>query len=75
MSKTNIFRESKETLAEKLYDMLDDRGCFGDMFLKDEFVECMTFTYEELLELEKMGYIMGGNSKLALHKIKDYLRK
>lgn len=40
MSKTNIFRESKETLAEKLYDMLDDRGCFGDMFLKDEFVEC-----------------------------------
>ena len=42
---------------------------------KDEFVECMTFTYEELLELEKMGYIMGGNSKLALHKIKDYLRK
>ena len=41
----------------------------------DEFVECMTFTYEELLELEKMGYIMGGNSKLALHKIKEYLRK
>lgn len=42
---------------------------------KDEFVECMTFTYEELLELEKMGYIMGVNSKLALHKVKEYLRK
>lgn len=42
---------------------------------KDEFVECMTFTYEELLELEKTGYIMGANSKLALHKIKEYLRK
>lgn len=42
---------------------------------KDEFVECMTFTYDELLELERMGYIMGGNSKLALHKIEKYLRK
>lgn len=41
----------------------------------DEFVECMTFTYEELLELEKMGYIMGVNSKLALNKIEKYLRK
>ena len=42
---------------------------------KDEFVECMTFTYEELYELEKMGYIMGANSKLALHKLKEYLRE
>lgn len=42
---------------------------------KDEFVETMMFTYEELLELEEMGYIMGCNSKLALLKIKKYLRK
>ena len=42
---------------------------------KDEFVECMTFTYEELLELEEMGYICSSNTKLALAKIEKYLRK
>lgn len=42
---------------------------------KDEFVEPMMFTYEELLELERLGYIMGCNSKLALLKIEKYLRK
>ncbi len=40
---------------------------------KDEFVKCMTFTYEELLELDMKGYIMGGNSKLALAKMEKYL--
>ena len=42
---------------------------------KDEFVAPMMFNYEELLELEKLGYIMGCNSKLALLKIEKYLRK
>lgn len=38
---------------------------------KDEFVKYMTFTYDELLELEKDGYISGGNAKLALLRIKE----
>ena len=42
---------------------------------KDEFVETMMFDHEELLELEKMGYIMGCNSKLALRHMEKYLRK
>lgn len=38
---------------------------------KDEFVKYMTFTYDELLELEKYGYISGGNAKLALSRMKE----
>lgn len=41
---------------------------------KDEVVRYMTFYYDELFELENMGYIKGGNAKLALHKSKKYMR-
>ena len=37
---------------------------------KDEMVKYMTFSHDELLELEKMGYISGCNAKLALCRIK-----
>ena len=33
------------------------------------------FNYEELFELEELGYIRGCNSKLALEKSKKYVRK
>ena len=81
--------EAKELI--KLDSFYQDEGCssalneiylglgckknFNQELDKDEFVETMMFTYEELLELEKMGYIMGSNSKLALLKIEKYLRK
>lgn len=42
---------------------------------EDEIIKYMLFNYEELLELEKLGYIKGGNSKLALAKSKKYLKK
>lgn len=41
---------------------------------KDEIIKYMLFKYEELLELEQLGYIKGGNSKLALEKSKTYLK-
>lgn len=41
---------------------------------QDEIVRYMLFHYEELFELEKMGYIKGGNTKLALEKSKKYVR-
>lgn len=41
---------------------------------KDEVVRYMLFNYEELFELENMGYIKGGNTKLALEKSKKYVR-
>ncbi len=41
---------------------------------KDEIIKYMLFNYEELLELEQMGYIKGCNSKLALEKSKTYMK-
>ena len=41
---------------------------------KDEIVKYMTFTYEELLELEKLNYIKSANCKLALVKSKKYMK-
>lgn len=37
----------------------------------DEMIKYMTFTYDELLELENYGYISGCNSKLALCRLKN----
>lgn len=49
----------------KKYDQLLDN---------DEIVRYMLFNYDELFELEKLGYIKGGNAKLALQKSKEYMR-
>ena len=42
---------------------------------KDEIVKYMFFNYGELFELEKLGYIKGCNTKLALEKSKIYINK
>ena len=38
---------------------------------QDEIVRYMTFNYDELLELEKEGYICSSNAKLSLCRIKE----
>ncbi len=42
---------------------------------ENEIIKYMTFTYDELLEIEKMGYLSGSNTKLTLCRVKDYLRR
>ena len=39
----------------------------------NEIIRYTTFTYDELLEIEKMGLISGANTKLMLCRIKNYL--
>lgn len=39
-----------------------------------EIVKYMLFNYDELFELEKLGYIQGSNSKLLLEKSKKYMK-
>jgi len=39
-----------------------------------ELVKYMLFKYDELFELEGLGYIKGGNAKLLLSKSKDYMK-
>ncbi len=41
---------------------------------ENEIIKYMTFTYDELLEIEKTGYLSGANTKLTLCRVKDYLR-
>lgn len=50
--------------VEKKFDQSLDSG---------EFVKYMTFTLDELEELERQGLINGANTKLALAKAKSYL--
>ena len=38
-----------------------------------ELVKYMLFNYDELFELENLGYIKGGNAKLLLEKSKKYM--
>ena len=42
---------------------------------KDEIIKYMTFNYDELNYLNDMNYIMGVNTKLALEKIKKYVKE
>jgi len=42
---------------------------------KDEIIKYMLFTYDEILELERLGYIKGANTKLAITKIKSKIRR
>lgn len=42
---------------------------------EDEIIKYMLFTYDELLELERLGYIKGANTKLAITKIKNKIRR
>lgn len=39
-----------------------------------EIVRYMLFNYDELFELEDLGYIQGGNAKLLLEKSKKYMK-
>ena len=42
---------------------------------ENEIIKYITLTYEELIELEKEGIISGGNTKLALLRVKDYMNR
>lgn len=53
---------------------LDCEKKFEQHLDKDEIIKYMKFNYEELFELEKLGYITGANSKLALEKSKIYMK-
>lgn len=41
---------------------------------KDEVVRTILLNYEELFELEKLGYICSSNAKLTLHKSKPFMK-
>lgn len=54
---------------------LDVKRAYEQDLDENEIIKYMTFTYDELLEIEKMGYLSGSNTKLTLCRIKDHLRR
>ncbi|MDO4963052.1 MAG: NUDIX hydrolase [bacterium] len=66
--------EGCSSALNRLYLALDCKKKYNQSLDKDEIVRYMSFTYDELFELEKMGYIRGGNSKLLLEKSKTYMK-
>jgi len=66
--------EGVSSALNHIFLALDCEKKFEQELDKDEIVKYMTFTYDELLELEKLGYIKGCNSKLALVKSKIYMK-
>ena len=66
--------EGCSTALNRIYLALNCEKKFDQDLDKDEIVKYMKFTYEELFELEKLGYITGCNTKLALEKSKVYMK-
>lgn len=53
-------------------------GCkkIGEQHLdKDEYIEYIPFIFDEIIELEQRGYMMGGHTKLAILKMKEYFKE
>lgn len=66
-----------EGISSALNHIFLASGCekkYNQELDKDEIVKYMTFTYDELLELENLGYINSANTKLALIKSKRYMK-
>jgi tetratricopeptide (TPR) repeat protein len=75
----------------KLDEFYQDEGCSGALnkiFVarnckkkyaqkldEDEIVEYITLTFEEIKELLNNKYIMGGHTKLAIEKYKEFITK
>ena len=66
--------EGVSSALNHMYLALDCEKKFNQELDKDEIVKYMMFNYEELFELEKLGYIKGCNTKLALEKSKTYMK-
>ena len=66
--------EGCSSALNHIFLALDCRKTCEQSLDQDEIVKYMLFNYEELFELERLGYIKGSNSKLALEKSKVYMK-
>ena len=58
-----------------IYLALDCKKTSEQHLDKDEHIEYIPFTFDEIVELEQKGYMMGGHTKLAILKMKEYLNR
>lgn len=66
--------EGCSSALNRIYLALDCKKVSDQNLDRDEVVKYMLFKYDELFELERLGYIKGSNSKLALEKSKVYMK-
>ena len=66
--------EGCSAALNRIYLALNCERKFEQELDKDEIVKYMIFNYDELFELEQMGYIKGCNTKIALEKSKVYMK-
>lgn len=67
--------EGCSSALNRIYLALGCNKVYDQELDEDEIVKYMTFNYDELFELEKLGYIKGCNTKLALEKSKIYMKR
>jgi len=67
--------EGCSSALNRIYLALDCEKKYAQELDDDEIVKYMTFNYDELFELERLGYIKGCNIKLALEKSKIYMKR
>lgn len=67
--------EGCSSALNHIYLALDCNKVYNQELDDDEIVKYMTFNYDELFELEKLGYIKGCNTKLTLEKSKIYIKR
>jgi ADP-ribose pyrophosphatase len=58
----------------QIYLALDCEKKYDQDLDKDEYIRYFECTFEEVLELDAMGYIESSGCKLALEKVKTYLK-
>lgn len=66
--------EGCSSALNHIFLAMDCEKKFEQKLDEDEIVKYMTFSYEELEELEELGYITGANTKLALAKSLKYIK-
>lgn len=67
--------EGCSSALNTIYLALDCKKKCEQHLDEDEYIEYIAFSYDELVELEQKGYIMGANSKLAILRMEKYFER
>lgn len=67
--------EGCSSACNKIFLALNSSKVSDQHLDKDEIIRPFLCTYEEVLELNKMGYFTGANSKLAIERAKEYFKR
>lgn len=67
--------EGCSSALNKIFLALNSEKVAEQHLDKDEIIRPFLCTYDEVLELNKLGYFTGANSKLAIERAKEYFKR